>query len=259
MSSLRRDSSFGSALVVILLTYLVGAVVTYAVTRATDSQNPTSVVIPSVFALAVGLLSVGLGALRWPDGAGSKSIAYAGVLSGLLAGVAATFFALSDGHTLEVESHLHAAHAVTVAPIAEELLFTGFLYPVARKRRGVLVSTIMVAIVFTAVHLPPGASSAAIRFAHSVAACMLFEMSGTVLLPVIQHFLSNCIPYALAYLLGGEPSLLWMSSGWLVGLGFGLTALSALLPIIETMLRASSPANVVNRRLAPSADTSSRG
>ncbi|MBO4813172.1 CPBP family intramembrane metalloprotease [Candidatus Saccharibacteria bacterium] len=97
---------------------------------------------------------------------------------------------------------------VVIAPIAEEIIFRGWLY--GRLRNTILgkysnmvsivVSTFLVSLVFGAVHLQWNVGVNV--FAMSVVLCVLREITGTVYSGILLHIIKNCIAFYLLYVLG---------------------------------------------------------
>lgn len=92
---------------------------------------------------------------------------------------------------------------VIVAPLAEELLFRGYLYGKLRRSVPMWVAILMTSIVFAVVH---GQWNVAIDvFALSLVMCGLREITGSIWSGVILHTIKNALAF---YLLFINPSLL---------------------------------------------------
>lgn len=92
---------------------------------------------------------------------------------------------------------------VIVAPLAEELLFRGYLYGKLRKSVPIWAAIIMTSLVFAVVH---GQWNVAIDvFALSLVMCGLREVTGSIWSGVILHTIKNGLAF---YLLFINPSLL---------------------------------------------------
>lgn len=97
---------------------------------------------------------------------------------------------------------------VVVAPIAEEIIFRGWLYNKLRRRLstqmsnvwGMLISIFLVSLLFGAVHrqLNVGINV----FAMSVIACGLREVTGTIYAGMFLHIIKNGIAFYLLFVLG---------------------------------------------------------
>ncbi len=88
-----------------------------------------------------------------------------------------------------------------IAPIAEEIIFRGWLYDKLRKlipeRLSVLISIIIVSALFGLIH---GQFNVAVNvFAISVIACLLREITGTIYAGIILHIIKNTIAFLLVY------------------------------------------------------------
>ncbi|MBS4024894.1 MAG: CPBP family intramembrane metalloprotease [Clostridia bacterium] len=78
-----------------------------------------------------------------------------------------------------------------LAPLGEEFLFRGFIYPVFRKRTGVVAAIILSSIIFASLHFD------LIRFiplaAGGAGLAWLYERSGSLITPVVAHAVWNTI------------------------------------------------------------------
>lgn len=90
-----------------------------------------------------------------------------------------------------------AVLVVVLAPIAEELLFRGFLYRCLRNRLGALTSTAIIATVFGSLHysgpetlalLPPLVLLGALF-------CVLYERTGSLYPAILLHAINNAIAF----------------------------------------------------------------
>jgi len=88
--------------------------------------------------------------------------------------------------------------AVLMAPFTEEVLFRGMLYLPLRSRMGPVLGGALASLVFAAVHYY------ALGFAHLFVVALiltaLFEVTGTLFVPMVAHAVHNGI--AIAVLLG---------------------------------------------------------
>ncbi|MBK3495542.1 CPBP family intramembrane metalloprotease [Viridibacillus sp. YIM B01967] len=85
----------------------------------------------------------------------------------------------------------------------QELLFRGYLYQLWKQRYNIVVATVLTTILFTAMH--GGAFEAGILpvlnvFSTSVFITLLLEYTGTIIVPIIAHFIWNIVG---AIILGG--------------------------------------------------------
>jgi membrane protease YdiL (CAAX protease family) len=79
--------------------------------------------------------------------------------------------------------------AVVVAPICEEIVFRGYLYPAAKKFAGPWIAGLCSALVFSAAH---GNLPALIPlFAFGCVLAFIYEKSGSILLPIAVHLCFN--------------------------------------------------------------------
>lgn len=92
--------------------------------------------------------------------------------------------------------------AVVVAPLLEEFVFRGYLYPVFRRYLGAGVGVVLNSALFAGVHahLP----SVAPLFVLAVCLTLAYEATGSLLVPMVMHALFNSFNVALLILgLGG--------------------------------------------------------
>ncbi len=84
---------------------------------------------------------------------------------------------------------LMAITAVFVAPVCEEVVFRGYLYPVLKKFNGVWIAAVVSALIFSAAH---GNMSALLPlFLFGLALVLLYEVTGSIWAPISAHFLFN--------------------------------------------------------------------
>lgn len=84
---------------------------------------------------------------------------------------------------------LMAITAAIVAPICEEVVFRGYLYPVMKRFAGPWVGAVVSALVFSAAH---GSVSAMVPlFLFGVVLVVLYEFTGSIWAPMAVHFLFN--------------------------------------------------------------------
>lgn len=81
--------------------------------------------------------------------------------------------------------------AVVVAPIFEELFFRGFAYPALKERLGAWKALVLVSAVFALIHLH--GPSIAPLFALAAALGIAYELTGSLLTPIIMHALFNAM------------------------------------------------------------------
>ena len=84
---------------------------------------------------------------------------------------------------------LMAVTAVLVAPVCEELVFRGYLYPAAKRFAGPWVAGICTALVFGAAH---GSLAALLPlFLFGLVLVFLYEKTGSIWAPMAAHFCFN--------------------------------------------------------------------
>lgn len=97
---------------------------------------------------------------------------------------------------------------VVVAPIAEEVIFRGWLYGKIRnvlhdkisEKKGILISILVVSVLFGIVHLQWNVGVNV--FALSVVLCVLREITGTIYAGILAHMIKNGVAFYLLYVLG---------------------------------------------------------
>ena len=84
-----------------------------------------------------------------------------------------------------------------LAPVVEEIVFRGLLYPLVRQRRGRVVAVVVSALVFAVIHgfvlLWPG------LFLFGVVLAVVFETSGSLYPAIVLHALNNALAVGLVY------------------------------------------------------------
>lgn len=84
--------------------------------------------------------------------------------------------------------------AVVVAPLAEEVIFRGYLYPVGKRYLGPFVSLGITSLLFAVLH--GHAASIPALFALAVCLGLAYEKSGSLLVPMIMHAVFNAVSIA---------------------------------------------------------------
>lgn len=93
---------------------------------------------------------------------------------------------------------LMAFAAVIVAPICEEVVFRGYLYPAAKRYAGPWVAAVCTALMFSAAH---GNMAALLPlFVFGLVLVALYEFTGSIWAPVAAHFLFNAATVAVQIL-----------------------------------------------------------
>lgn len=106
--------------------------------------------------------------------------------------------------------------AVVGAPLMEEVVFRGFLYPVMKRHSERFFAAVFTAAVFALAHQNLG--SVLPLFALGLLFAAAFELSGSLVLPMVLHGLFNGSQIALVFLAGGELDALG-GAGWIFGGG----------------------------------------
>ena len=97
---------------------------------------------------------------------------------------------------------------VVVAPIAEEIIFRGWLYDKLRGKLleqysnaiSVIVSTFLVSLLFGLIHMQWNVGVNV--FAMSIVMCGLREITGTIYAGILMHMLKNGLAFYLLYIVG---------------------------------------------------------
>lgn len=88
--------------------------------------------------------------------------------------------------------------AVIVAPLCEEVIFRGYLYPAAKRFAGPWVAAVCTALIFSAAH---GNMAALLPlFVFGLVLVALYEFTGSIWAPVAAHFLFNAATVAIQML-----------------------------------------------------------
>ena len=89
---------------------------------------------------------------------------------------------------------------VVLAPIAEEVIFRGWLYGKLRARTNVAISILVTSLLFALMHFQWNVSVNV--FALSVVLCGLREITGTIYAGILTHMLKNGVAFFLLYVIG---------------------------------------------------------
>lgn len=97
---------------------------------------------------------------------------------------------------------------VIMAPIAEEIIFRGWLYGKMRNQLleripewlGIIISTLVVSILFGVIHMQWNVGVNV--FALSVVLCVLREITGTIYAGILTHMIKNGVAFFLLYVVG---------------------------------------------------------
>jgi len=111
-----------------------------------------------------------------------------------------------------------AVLVVGVAPFAEELFFRGFVYRALRVRLPVAASTLIVAVIFGAIHFTGPASLGVVVPLALLGAvfCLLYEVTGSLWPSIVLHALNNTVAFAatvnapLAGAVGATAMVAWI-------------------------------------------------
>lgn len=88
---------------------------------------------------------------------------------------------------------------VITGPIVEEIVFSGYLYPVVRTKYGVKPGILGVALLFAVLHLE--LATIPILFMGAVIKLYAYEKTHCLCVPVLIHFINNLIAVLLTSIL----------------------------------------------------------
>ena len=85
-----------------------------------------------------------------------------------------------------------------IAPIAEEIIFRGYLYGKLRKRLNLPISILLVSLLFAVLH---GQWNVGVNvFAVSIVLCSLREITGTIYAGILVHIIKNAVAFYLLFI-----------------------------------------------------------
>ncbi|MFQ5892018.1 MAG: lysostaphin resistance A-like protein [Candidatus Methanofastidiosia archaeon] len=88
---------------------------------------------------------------------------------------------------------------VITAPIGEEIIYSGYLYPILRGRFGVKFGIFSIALLFSVMHLQP--ALVPIFFIGALIKTYAYEKTHCIYVPMIIHFINNSIVVTLISLI----------------------------------------------------------
>jgi uncharacterized protein len=110
-----------------------------------------------------------------------------------------------------------------IAPIAEEVFFRGFLFPVLRARTGVAWSVVITGVLFSLVHaLGSPVEALIVLFVLGAGLCLLYLRTGSLLPCIGLHALNNAISFAATKEMEWPVALLTVVGSVIVTVGIGL-------------------------------------
>jgi len=89
---------------------------------------------------------------------------------------------------------------VVIAPIAEEIIFRGWIYGKLREKASIVPAALLTSLVFGIVHMQWNVGVNV--FAMSLVLCALREITGTVYAGILVHMIKNGVAFYLLYVLG---------------------------------------------------------
>jgi hypothetical protein len=110
-----------------------------------------------------------------------------------------------------------------IAPIAEEVFFRGFLFPVLRARAGVAWGVVITGALFSLVHaLGSPIEALIVLFVLGAGLCLLYLRTGSLLPCIGLHALNNAISFAATKEMEWPVALLTVVGSVIVTVGIGL-------------------------------------
>jgi uncharacterized protein len=88
-----------------------------------------------------------------------------------------------------------------IAPIGEEVLFRGYIYPAMKRVLGAIPSALITSLLFAAIH--NNAAGLPTLTILAVALTVAYERTGSLLVPMAMHALFNCTNLLTAALMAG--------------------------------------------------------
>ena len=89
---------------------------------------------------------------------------------------------------------------IVLAPIAEEILFRGFMYRAARNSVGPTIAAVIVGVIFGLIHLSDAEAAPLVPLLAVLGAlmCVLYERTGSLAAPIALHVVNNTIAFSVA-------------------------------------------------------------
>jgi uncharacterized protein len=110
-----------------------------------------------------------------------------------------------------------------IAPIAEEVFFRGFLFPVLRARAGVAWGVVITGALFSLVHaLGSPVEALIVLFVLGAGLCLLYLRTGSLLPCIGLHAFNNAISFAVTKEMEWPVGLLTVVGSVIVTVGIGL-------------------------------------
>jgi uncharacterized protein len=110
-----------------------------------------------------------------------------------------------------------------IAPIAEEVFFRGFLFPILRARAGVAWGVVITGALFSLVHaLGSPVEALIVLFVLGAGLCLLYLRTGSLLPCIGLHALNNAISFAATKEMEWPVALLTVVGSVIVTVGIGL-------------------------------------
>ena len=95
-----------------------------------------------------------------------------------------------DNHQYSIRI-LIAVMAVIIAPIVEEVVFRGYIYPICKRHTGRIMATFVTSLFFAAIHFNIPALLPLFIFA--IFLTIAYEVTGSIWVPISIHACFNAI------------------------------------------------------------------
>ena len=109
-----------------------------------------------------------------------------------------------DHYIIGIDRFLAFISLVVIAPIAEEILFRGWLYKklrsaISHRKLSIFVATLVTSIIFGFLH---GQLNVGINvFVMSIIMCLMRELTGTIYGSIIMHMIKNAVAFYMLYIM----------------------------------------------------------
>ncbi len=211
-----------AALAVPIVLSVVAAVVAAAAGSEVDDELPSQAVIALTFLQDLGFIAVALlfaRLARWPSAGdfglrGTAVWRAIGLLVAIyvgftvMAGIWTTALGIDEEQTqldrLGVDESTLALVLVMVlvtvlAPLAEEVLFRGYMFTALRNWRGMWPAALITGVVFGAIHTGSTPVALLVPLAvFGVGLCLLYAWTGSLYPPIALHAVNNSIAFGVS-------------------------------------------------------------
>ncbi|MCX7598178.1 MAG: CPBP family intramembrane metalloprotease [Armatimonadetes bacterium] len=186
-----------------VLAYLAASALAIGVmARTLRGQQPPPAVLLGLrpfrpVALALGTLAYGVFLAALGLTGSAFSILFG---SGVAVGVLAQWLGTAPVHD-PVAAAIYAGLAVVVAPVLEETIFRGFVYPGLRRRLSPAAAILTTALMFAITHVGLPVPALVGLFVLATALAYAFERTRNLYVPIGMHITHNALVFALMLLM----------------------------------------------------------